>query len=429
MLFRSASTSTRTALTLVGFLDLLADIEYTVARQCLLPNPLCLMFLAKSMQRILRKVRPLVYIQQKRLKCAPATIQKALVRLCTLSCVASLQVQPMAMDDEGALSLVRAIGCCEKLQKLKLSFDQASDRALGTVVDSFASCRALQQLCVQWRGGDATDCVPHALASVLPRLATLKSIDLKSNYLTSEHMRQISLALGFCKNLECLYLPYNSITDDGATCLAKALGSMPALHCLDLRQNYIQDAGMQAVCRNLVACTALQDLNLSFNQISMASVFFSPPLLAKLSTLQVFELCQNNVGPLNAKLLSAGLSGLAFLRVLVLTSSNLQHEGVQHMAERLGSCTRLETLCLAGNNINAQGSKPLAQILLVCSKLRELDVTCNQLDVSCPHTLMPSLAICTSLRTLRLSMNCIPASCIAELERFAHEQELCFKVF
>ncbi|XP_026560404.1 MHC class II transactivator [Pseudonaja textilis] len=111
------------------------------------------------------------------------------------------------------------------------------------------------------------------LAGSLVAFSALQHLDLDSpdeNEIGDEGVRSLTRVLPRLASLETLNLSRNKISDLGAELLAQALPSLRLLKTLSLYENNIGDAGAERVAKVLPQMCALQVLDLHCNQISAA---------------------------------------------------------------------------------------------------------------------------------------------------------------
>lgn len=134
-----------------------------------------------------------------------------------------------------------------------------------------------------------------ALAEVLEKNSTLKTLDLAGRRISDAEAIAIAKALITNRSLTELNLQENKITDEGAIAIAQALEKNTSLKELKLSINNIADPGATAVAQALETNTSLTRLFLSRNHIAdKGSMAFIKTLEANTS-LTTLDLTKNHI--------------------------------------------------------------------------------------------------------------------------------------
>ena len=169
--------------------------------------------------------------------------------------------------------------------------------------------------------------------------------------------------------LQDLALSGSDMQDDGLVNLATALPSLFNLTSLDLSHNEISQHAATALAAVLPHCTALRRLNLM--ECTIGSAGMSRVLEAAQASIMLEELRVDH-NPLGT---AVGRAWCRFLhnppRMLsVLTMSTTSFDGVAwtpQLAQALGSSPSLRQLDLSSNRIGPHGATALAEALTGCS--------------------------------------------------------------
>ncbi|XP_070617576.1 MHC class II transactivator isoform X2 [Erythrolamprus reginae] len=135
------------------------------------------------------------------------------------------------------------------------------------------------------------------LADSLVAFSALRHLDLDSpeeNGLGDEGVETLTRVLPRLASLETLNLSRNKVSDLGAEVLVGALPSLPLLKTLSLYENNIGDAGAEHVAEVLPQMSALRVLDLHCNQISAAGARCLTERLRRCPGLQ--SLARENIG-------------------------------------------------------------------------------------------------------------------------------------
>ena len=174
----------------------------------------------------------------------------------------------------GGLALMEALSHGSKLQSLNLTDNPITMGFASGLPAMFAAQSSLTRLafndiCLQDEGMVA---LAAALRSA-PAAATLETVELALNEITSASSKQLAVALASMPRLRTVILSENELGDAGACHVAVGLAGASCLEVLDLRTNEIGRVGATVVAR----CCAtgkpgMLKLELNDNQISEAGV-------------------------------------------------------------------------------------------------------------------------------------------------------------
>ena len=143
------------------------------------------------------------------------------------------------LRETGALSLVRALGGLQRLQRLDLQHTGASGVCTACLMDAVARLTDLREL--YWAGawigsGRTLDALLAGLAA-MPRLQVL---DLSESLLAPRSVASVAAALAGCGGLRALTLSENRIDADALAALLSTAGRCwPALRVLQLEVTYM----------------------------------------------------------------------------------------------------------------------------------------------------------------------------------------------
>jgi Ran GTPase-activating protein (RanGAP) involved in mRNA processing and transport len=185
--------------------------------------------------------------------------------------------------------------------------------------------------------------------------STLKILDLSSQKLNAQGIRQLVNALASNTTLTSLDVGNNQIGDEGA----KALAANATLTSLDVWSNQIGDEGAKALATN----ATLASLKVRYNQIGDEGA----KALAANATLTSLNIGNNLIGAEGAKALAAN----ATLTSLDVGYNQIGAEGVKALAAN----ATLTSLDISDNQIGAEEAKALAANVTLTS----LDVWSNQI--------------------------------------------------
>ncbi|XP_032087052.1 MHC class II transactivator isoform X2 [Thamnophis elegans] len=166
--------------------------------------------------------------------------------------------------EDAAGSSGRLIPAIAGLLRLEFSLGPSSGlEGFRKLADSLVAFSALQHLDLDSPDeNEIGDEGVGSLARVLPRLASLETLNLSRNKITDQGAELLAGALPSLGSLKTLSLYENNIGDAGAERVAEVLPQMCALRVLDLHCNQISAAGARCLTEHLRRCPGIRSLAL-----------------------------------------------------------------------------------------------------------------------------------------------------------------------
>ena len=150
-----------------------------------------------------------------------------------------------------------------------------------------------------------------------------------------------------------LYLPPRALPHIPITKLSSQLGKLSSLTSLNLSSNSIGAEGMKELASHLGMLSSLTELNLSLNNIGAEGTKELTPYLGNLSSLTSLNLSANNIGAEGMKKLAPQLGMLSSLTTLNLNSNNLRSNGCDILFQSLTIVSSVPlSISLQDNNIS-----------------------------------------------------------------------------
>ncbi|XP_013907313.1 PREDICTED: MHC class II transactivator-like [Thamnophis sirtalis] len=168
----------------------------------------------------------------------------------------------MAEGEDAEGSSARLIPAIAGLLRLEFSLGPSSGlEGFRKLADSLVAFSALQHLDLDSPDeNEIGDKGVGSLARVLPRLASLETLNLSRNKITDQGAELLAGALPALRSLKTLSLYENNIGDAGAERVAEVLPQMCALRVLDLHCNQISAAGARCLTEHLRRCPGIRSL-------------------------------------------------------------------------------------------------------------------------------------------------------------------------
>eukprot|EP00993_Chasmostoma_nieuportense_P001678 NODE_2537_length_1152_cov_50.495610_g2418_i0.p1 GENE.NODE_2537_length_1152_cov_50.495610_g2418_i0~~NODE_2537_length_1152_cov_50.495610_g2418_i0.p1 ORF type:complete len:365 (-),score=107.39 NODE_2537_length_1152_cov_50.495610_g2418_i0:56-1111(-) len=247
-----------------------------------------------------------------------------------------------------------------------------------------------------------------AICSTLPPSVT--ELDLGGNAMGEEAVRALVAALPKLKSLKVLDLRDNKIRGS----VADLFPFLSRLHHLDLSSNYIRDYGLTVVATALMASSNLAEIDLHDNSFGLEGVTAMAGALPNARKLHTLSLAFNHIGDQGAAVLAQALQNNIILTSLDVSDNQIGDPGATAFASLLTQRCALQHLNLSVNALGPASAERLGWALLTNSTLVSLDLGCHPLQEGCEH-LIAALATHPTLTYLDLS-NCeLPAKCGSQL--------------
>ncbi|XP_039223952.1 MHC class II transactivator isoform X2 [Crotalus tigris] len=168
----------------------------------------------------------------------------------------------MAEGEDSAGSSSRLIPAIAGFLQLEFSLGPSCGlEGFQKLVESLVAFSALQHLDLDSPDeNEIGDEGVRSLSRVLPRLASLETLNLSRNKITDLGAQLLAGALPSLRLLKTLSLYENNIGDAGAERVAEVLPQMRTLRVLDLHCNQISAAGARCLTERLRRCPRIQSL-------------------------------------------------------------------------------------------------------------------------------------------------------------------------
>ncbi|MFT7801802.1 protein phosphatase 1 regulatory subunit 37-like [Arapaima gigas] len=210
-------------------------------------------------------------------------------------CLRRLDVSNMPVLEDAARMLSGAL-LGSRLTVLCLENSCLSGRPLFTLVGALKKNTSLQELCLASnRLNSFQDSMQ--LGDLLKHNRCLQCLDLGNNLISDEGLREICEGLGAQRsNLRKLLLWDNHLTERGMAHLATVLPGIKTLETLDLGNNKLQDRGVGTLKDSLIANHSLRQFLLASTQITCEGVVALAEFVAECRQIQQLDIRGNLVG-------------------------------------------------------------------------------------------------------------------------------------
>ncbi|CAM9219645.1 unnamed protein product [Ectocarpus fasciculatus] len=200
------------------------------------------------------------------------------------------------------------------------------------------------------------------------RLECLTSLDLSCNKIDhSALVLREYVASARCK-LQRLSLSNADVDDDECNSLMEALAGNVSVKALDLSHNMIGDketynfvrpdytTGGEAVAEMIETNTTLSSLDLSWNSVRMASGVSLGESLAHNSALTELKVAHNSLADAGVQAIAQSLRSNGSLRLLDISFNNMKPRSAMVLANALLDNTSLDHLMMSHNNVGRRGA-------------------------------------------------------------------------
>jgi Ran GTPase-activating protein (RanGAP) involved in mRNA processing and transport len=206
------------------------------------------------------------------------------------------------------------------------------------------------------------------VGSALPHLKRLRALDLGYNSIGPLGARILVEGLtGFpamASTLTALSLSINVLGDSGVATIASALPRLPSIRHLDLSNNWVQVAGAEALAGGLCALKNLETLDMSKNNIKTAGLAFISAVLVELPSVTQVCLSKNSIDEHGGASISAILSQCPQIVFCDLTGNRLGPLGAAQVAVGIAQAKQLEHIDLDCNELGAEGALLFAKAFM-----------------------------------------------------------------
>ncbi len=241
------------------------------------------------------------------------------------------------------------------------------------------------------------------LSKIMPMLKNLEYLILDQNNLTKEGIIEISKGIFYIKNLRGISLVFNHIKSSGIEHLSKIISKFTNLKYLNLSTNYIYEEEMDELIFCINKMKNLTYLNLSNNQIGATGLFLLSKKLP--SSIQYLNVRENEINQDGLSEFSKNLNKLVNLKYLNLYGCKNGSRGLNILFENLRFNLNLIYLNLGCNLLNDADVYLIVQNCDNIKNIEEFVLKENNLSNDCIEFLTLVLSHWKKLKKLNLSWN------------------------
>ncbi|KAM9122176.1 protein NLRC5 isoform 1-T1 [Pangshura tecta] len=263
-------------------------------------------------------------------------------------------------------------------------------------LEVLASCKNIERL--SFRSRKYGDEFAAALSKSLPKIKSLKKLELTGGSITALGLTGLAQVFPNCLQLEEINLQDNRLRDQDMGKVIEMLSRVEKLKMIDLSHNDISVKSVLTLAKGATTCPNVTELHIRKDTIM---IYFSgqPRRVLRSSNLRRSEHKKENAAQIrNLKLR------------LQDCSLNSQHAG--EIAALLRGSAHFSEVDLSGNQLSDEGCRELAESLPEAHISKQLDVSNNQISVD---------GVCCLLNAVNTCLN------VVEFEASLHHQTAILK--
>ncbi|KAJ8281185.1 hypothetical protein GJAV_G00064480 [Gymnothorax javanicus] len=279
-------------------------------------------------------------------RCVLETQDVSLARAVAARSSLELRNIRLAPPDMDALAFVVSAA------EMPVGLDFAGCSMEAECLQALPECRSIKYLV--FRSRKYGDTFAEVLSGVLPRLSTLRRLEVICGSLTAVGAAKLATALESCPEITELNLSDNHLRDEGLRKVADMFPRLASLHSILLGKNNCSLDGILMLLEKMAAHPSIEAIHTNGQKdFSEIKVLFSHRSLSA------------QVDGSGSK-----LDG----RTVRIINANFTAEKMNQLCQVLKSCPGLSAVELKGSTIPLDGLQILTQSLAVCPDLCEVDV-------------------------------------------------------
>lgn len=195
----------------------------------------------------------------------------------------------------------------------------------------------------------------NRILPLVRRLNALISLDLNSDDLNDDDIKNLCEFLKGNKTLKILKIGNNKITSTGGFFIADALTKNKSIEILDISHNKINESGISSLINVLSNNNKMiTDLNIGYNDLKKEDYAALSEYFNQNPNLQIFDISGNMIDPLSANIIGISLKKAKNLKILKLNRTGLNEESCPQLLNYLNE-TNISDLELEGNSFGTMG--------------------------------------------------------------------------
>ncbi|CBH17096.1 hypothetical protein, conserved [Trypanosoma brucei gambiense DAL972] len=262
----------------------------------------------------------------------------------------SLDVSFFALGKKGSAALAAALRVNLTIRKLSLLRNHITPSGAMEIARALSETKVVSDLDLSENLlglTDADDIQGGAVvAEFLKPGNVLKTLSLRDNKLSDQHVTEFAEAAIDNTELHSLDLSFNRIGYIGAIELANILSKNADLQEINLEWNQFQTIGSRHIlAEGLLLNNTIKRFNMSWNGLDDACGVLVGRIISE-NDIEEIVVAHNRIGPAGAEAIAKGLLNTSALTTLILDDNPMQNEGCAAILRVVGEAATLTNVSL-----------------------------------------------------------------------------------
>ncbi|KYO27032.1 protein NLRC5 isoform C [Alligator mississippiensis] len=255
-------------------------------------------------------------------------------------------------------------------------------------LEVLASCTNIE--CLSFRSRKCGDEFAAVLSRTLPKIRSLKKLELTGGNITALGLANLGQAFPHCTQLEEINLQGNRMRDQDMTKVLEVFSRMEKLKKIDLSHNDISTKAVLVLAKRAIMCPNVTELHIRGDTII---ILFSghPETVSRSASLRRKTRKEN-----------AAQMRHVMLR---LQDCSLDSHHTEEITAVLRGCSQLSEVDLSGNHLGDEGCRQLVESLPEVQISKCLDLSNNHISVDGICCVLNSMNTCLNLVEIEASLH------------------------
>ncbi|XP_029466540.1 protein NLRC5-like [Rhinatrema bivittatum] len=258
-------------------------------------------------------------------------------------------------------------------------------------LEVLAKCENLDQL--SFRNRKYGDKFAEALSKSLPKIGTLKKLELTGGNITAVGLAELARALPLCQQIEEINLQDNRLKDDDMIVIFKVFSKKDTLRKMDLSNNDVTVSGLLALAKAAATCPRITEVNMRGD---------IPRVIFYCQSERVLEI--PSALDLKSSEIKTEKTGRVKNMKLRLQECKLGPQELKDIATILRACSSLSDLDFSGNQLGDEGCATLVELLPELHISNQLNLSKNQLSPEGACCLSNVINTCLTVKEVHISL-------------------------
>ncbi|XP_029464585.1 protein NLRC5-like [Rhinatrema bivittatum] len=258
-------------------------------------------------------------------------------------------------------------------------------------LEVLAKCENLDQL--SFRNRKYGDKFAEALSKSLPKIGTLKKLELTGGNITAVGLAELARALPLCQQIEEINLQDNRLKDDDMIAIFEVFSKKDTLRKMDLSNNDVTVNGLLALAKAAATCPRITEVNMRGD---------IPRVIFYCQSERVLEI--PSALDLKSSEIKTEKTGRVKNMKLRLQECKLGPQELKDIATILRACSSLSDLDFSGNQLGDEGCATLVELLPELHISNQLNLSKNQLSPEGACCLSNVINTCLTVKEVHISL-------------------------